>query len=137
MNGRTVALDRDGLYYPYIHVTDPNWLKSTLLCFPHLRRMVPANYAPDDSKEIREFCEVMGPSGTPLLTSVDLFSPGAKRAEISLLQKLQANDAFIRSRYSKAKTFQEYPNPNDHFLLHDEKNNPRHEQLPSRIRRIR
>jgi len=25
------ALDRDALYYPYIHIRDVNWLKATLL----------------------------------------------------------------------------------------------------------
>ncbi|HEY2236076.1 MAG TPA: hypothetical protein VGK01_21570 [Candidatus Angelobacter sp.] len=117
----STALDRDALYYPYIHITDINWLKSTLLCFPNVRRMVPTSYTPDDSKEIREFCEVTGPRGTPLLTSVNLFSPGASRAELNLLARLQANDRFIRSRYSRLKTLQQYPNPADHFLLHDEK----------------
>lgn len=55
------ALDRDALYYPYIHITNVDWLKSTLLSFPNMRRMVPSGYTPNDSKEIREFCEVNGP----------------------------------------------------------------------------
>ena len=41
-----VALDRDALYYPFIHITDVNWLKATLLCFPRVRRMVPQSYVP-------------------------------------------------------------------------------------------
>src|ERR1044072_1726401 len=115
------ALDRDALYYPYIHVTDINWLKSTLLCFPNIRRMVPSGYTPNDSPEIREFCEVIGPRGTPLLTSVDLLSPGALAAERRLLETLQENDAFVRSHYCRAKTFEEYGASADQFLLHDEK----------------
>jgi hypothetical protein len=117
----STALERDALYYPYIHITDINWLKSTLLCFPNVRRMVPTSYTPDDSKEVREFCEVTGPRGMPLLTSVNLFSPGASRAELNLLARLQANDSFIRSRYSRSKTLQQYPNPANYFILHDEK----------------
>jgi hypothetical protein len=115
------ALDRDALYYPFIHITDVNWLKATLLSFPHVRRMVPGNYTPNDSRAVREFCEVMGPRKEPLLDSVNLFSPGAVRAEMNLLEKLQANDVFIRSRYSKKRTAQQYPNPADHFRMHDEK----------------
>jgi hypothetical protein len=115
------ALDRDALYYPYIHITDVNWLKATLLCFPNVRRMVPNNYSPDDSEEIREFCEVIGPRDVPLLTSVDMFSQAAARAEDELLRRLQDNDEFIRARYSKEKTVQQYPDPADQFLLHDEK----------------
>jgi hypothetical protein len=34
------ALDRDSLYYPYIRIRDVNWLKATLLYFPHVRRIV-------------------------------------------------------------------------------------------------
>lgn len=119
--GDSTALDRDALYYPYIHITDVNWLKSTLLCFPNVRRMVPSSYTPGDSDEVREFCEVIGPRGTPLLTSVNLFSPSALQAEITLLEKLQANDGFVRSHYSRASTRQQYGNSADQFLLHDEK----------------
>ncbi|MGA2964443.1 MAG: hypothetical protein ABSD96_22505 [Candidatus Korobacteraceae bacterium] len=103
----TSALDRDALYYPYIHITDVNWLKATLLCFPNVRRMIPNNYDPDDSEEIREFCDISGPRGMPLLTSVDLFSPEAQRAEENLLDKLRANDEFIRAKYSKARTVEQ------------------------------
>lgn len=115
------ALDRDALYYPYIHITNVNWLKSTLLCFPNIRRMVPSGYTPNDSEEIREFCEVIGPRGTPLLTSVDLLSAGALEAEKKLLETLQANDTFVRSHYCRAKTCEEYGPSADQFLLHDEK----------------
>jgi hypothetical protein len=67
-----VALYRDALYYPFIHITDVNWLKATLLCFPGVRRMVPQSYVPTDSDAVREFCDVEGPRGEPLLTRVDL-----------------------------------------------------------------
>lgn len=115
------ALDRAALYYPYIHITDVNWLKATLLCFPQVRRMLPNNYSPDDSPEIREFCEPIGPNDEPLLTSVNLFSPAAQAAERQLLDKLQANDAFIRSRYSKRKTNEQFGESANPFYLHDEK----------------
>jgi len=117
----TSALDRDALYYPYIHITDVNWLKATLLCFPNVRRMIPNNYDPDDSEEIREFCDISGPRGMPLLTSVDLFSPEAQRAEENLLDKLRANDEFIRAKYSKARTVEQYGSAANQFCLHDEK----------------
>jgi hypothetical protein len=65
-----VAMDRDALYYPFIHITDVNWLKATLLCFPGVRRMVPHSYVPTDSYAVREFCDVEGPRGEPLLTRV-------------------------------------------------------------------
>lgn len=120
MTGNT-ALDRDALYYPYIHIQDVNWLKATLLCFPGVRRMIPGNYTPDDSHDIKQFCDLKGPRDMPLLSSVNLFSDGAMSAENRLLEKLKANDEFIRVRYSKAKTFQEYGDSAEQFRLHDEK----------------
>jgi hypothetical protein len=117
----SVALDRDALYYPYVHIKDVNWLKATLLCFPNVRRMVPTNYAPDDSDEIREFCHTLGPRGDALLTDVDLFSEAATVAEEDLLRKLKRNDAFIRSRYSKRKTIAQLGPTTGLFSLHNEK----------------
>lgn len=115
------AQDRDALYYPYIHIQDPDWLKATLLCFPGVRRMIPQNFLPDDSRTVREFCEIIGPRNTPLLSSVDLFSKSARDAELKLLEKLKENDAFIRSRYSKTKTERQFGRNGSPFRLHDEK----------------
>jgi hypothetical protein len=117
----TTALDRDVLYYPYIHIQDENWLKATLLCFPGVRRMVPPGYLPYDSSTVQEFCELMGPRNTPLLSSVNLFSESAKKAENRLLEKLKENDTFIRSKYSKAKTMKQFGNSGSEFRLHNEK----------------
>lgn len=118
---QTTALDRDALYYPYIHIQDANWLKATLLCFPSVRRMVPGNYEPDDSYVVREFCELIGPRKQPLVSSVDLFCDGAMKAEVNLLEKLKSNDELIRKKYSKAKTMQELGDSAEEFRLHDEK----------------
>jgi hypothetical protein len=91
-----VAVDRDALYYPFIHITDVNWLKATLLCFPGVRRMVPHDYVTSDSDEVREFCETVGPRHEPLLSRVNLFSPEATEAEENLLAKLKQHDDEIR-----------------------------------------
>ena len=129
-----IALDRDALYYPSVHIRDVNWLKSTLLCFPNVRRMVPGNYSPRDSEEIRAFCEVMGPRNEPLLTAVDLFSPAAVQAQERLLRALQENDDFIRNSYSKERTIQEYGDKAGSFQIHDGKIiGPLHEYLGGSI----
>ncbi|MGC2194514.1 MAG: hypothetical protein WA628_07550 [Terriglobales bacterium] len=116
-----VALDRDALYYPYVHIKDVNWLKATLLCFPNVRRMVPLNYQPNDSEEIKEFCQIAGPRGEALLTNVNLFSEAATEAEQYLLTELVQNDGFIRSKYSRRKTSEEIGPATGQFRLHDEK----------------
>lgn len=54
MEGVREMIPKDGLYYPYINVRNVNWLKATLLCFPHLLRMVPQGYLRTDSPEMRE-----------------------------------------------------------------------------------
>lgn len=118
---KLVALDRDALYYPNVHIRDVNWLKATLLCFPNVRRMVPDNYSPRDSEEIRQFCQVMGPRGYPLLTAVHLFSGAALGAQEKLLRALQENDDFIRERFSRKKANQDYGHEADSFQLHDGK----------------
>lgn len=115
-----VAMDRDALYYPFIHITDVNWLKATLLCFPGVRRMVPQSYVPTDSDEIRAFCDVEGPRGEPLLTPVDLFSSEARAAEQRLLAILEKHDARIRARYCEAVTMRTH-RPDQLCQLHDEK----------------
>jgi hypothetical protein len=55
-----IALDRDALYYPYIHFRDVNWLKATLLCFPQVRRMVPPEFSLNDSPEVAQFTALKG-----------------------------------------------------------------------------
>lgn len=119
MNGN-VAVDRDALYYPYIHINDVNWLKATLLSFPNVRRMVPRDYPSDDSPEIQEFCNTEGPRG-PLLTSADLFSPEAVNSEMTLLALLGEHDALIRSRYSKRRTLETPGGGQNLFKVHTEK----------------
>ena len=65
--------DADALNYPYIRVREVEWLKRTLLIFPHVVRMVPENDPPEDSPEIKEFCRLTGRRG-PLLRPVDIYS---------------------------------------------------------------
>jgi hypothetical protein len=115
-----VALDRDALYYPFIHITDVNWLKATLLCFPGVRRMVPDDYITSDSDEVREFCQIVGPRHTPLLSSVNLFSPEATEAEENLLAKLRQHDDEIRAKFCQAATMKTHT-PKQLCQLHDEK----------------
>ena len=63
----TMSLDRDALYYPYIEIQSANWLKSTLLSFPHVHRIVPGGYWPNDNIIIRQFLNKEGIGGRPLL----------------------------------------------------------------------
>jgi hypothetical protein len=100
----TVALDRPALYYPYIHVRDVNWLKGSLLCFPQVGRILPAGFPVQDSWEVRQFTEMTGVTGQPLLVSeytddFSLHSP-IRQAQERLLKLLKNHDDFMQQKYS-------------------------------------
>lgn len=52
------------LYYPHIEIHNERWLKSALLLWDNIYRIVPPDYTPKDSDEIRNACD------TGLLRSV-------------------------------------------------------------------
>jgi hypothetical protein len=115
-----VALDRDALYYPYIQIHDVNWLKSTLLCFPSVHRIVPVPWETSvvgDTPEIERFCRTVGARG-PLLQACNLAH--TQTATNELLHKLQQNENVFIPRYSFAGTKAEYGEA-DWFKLHDTK----------------
>ena len=45
------------LYYPHIEIQNENWLKSALLLWDHVYRIVPPSYKPKDSDEIKNACD--------------------------------------------------------------------------------
>ncbi|WP_457356076.1 hypothetical protein [Roseateles sp. P5_D6] len=116
-----VALDRDALYYPYIHVRDVNWLKAALLSFPQVRRVVPRGFELNDLEEVRPFLVSKGARGEPLLSfePADLYS--AYEAQERLLGRLKAADPDKLAAFSRARTEVEFPqNPNS-FQMHQGK----------------
>jgi hypothetical protein len=115
----SAALDRDALYYPYIHVRDVNWLKATLLCFPNVRRIVPRRYSLVEEPEFRDFCETEGPRG-PLLSSADLDSESVTAAQRDLLRKLREHEELLQ-KYSRLPTMAQYGAEADQFQIHRDK----------------
>ena len=45
-----VAVERRGLYYPWVHFSSDDWVKRALIVFPGLHRMVSQDQQPDDSE---------------------------------------------------------------------------------------
>jgi hypothetical protein len=114
--------ERDALYYPYIHVRNLDWLKATLLCFPHVLRMVPSDFHLNDSSETREFTKVMGRRKEPLLGTVELIVKPAEVAQSRLLEKLkgdyeQQGEDFL-SRFSREKASGQFDNGDSAFQIH-------------------
>lgn len=50
-------MQQDGLYFPFIHVRDDEWLKTAALYWPSIRRLVPRPYSKHDSPTARIFSE--------------------------------------------------------------------------------
>jgi hypothetical protein len=121
-----VAPDRDALYYPYIHIHDVNWLKSTLLCFPSVHRILPDAYVPQgftsaDSDEIKQYCKTVGARGPLLQPCKSVHDSAPANAANDLQLKIQANEDFFVNKYSRATTIAQYGPQADRFKLHDSK----------------
>ena len=98
-------MNEKALYYPYIHIRDVNWLKATLLLFSQVRRMLPADFAPDDSEEVREFA-AWSPDRLRLLCGADLWTERAVAAQEALARRLStdAGDSSFLSKYNRKAT---------------------------------
>jgi hypothetical protein len=123
--------ERDALYYPYVHIRDVNWLKRTLLIFPHVVRMVPRNYLSDDKPEVGQFANLTGARDQPLLRQADLTTESVAGAQAVLLKQIQQDvedDPSFLQRYNKDTTnrerrqgdpgFQMYPDKVSQSLFH-------------------
>ena len=80
--------DVDALNYPYIRIRSVDWLKRTLLVFPHVVRMVPEWGGPTDDPEVRRFCSLEGRRG-PLLRNARLYSHNVYNAQLNLIRRIE------------------------------------------------
>ena len=48
-------MQEPGLYFPFVHIRDDDWLKMAALYWPSVRRLVPADYLTHDSDTARTF----------------------------------------------------------------------------------
>lgn len=98
--------DMDALNYPYIRVRSVDWLKRTLLIFPHVIRMTPHENAPADDPEIRPFCEYQGSRG-PLLRSADLGARHVRESQTELIHELdelfRLHGVHLKRRFQERK----------------------------------
>lgn len=94
------------LYYPYIHIRDPRWLKATLLLFSQVRRMTPVpGRQADDSEEIEPFTQWHG-GREPMLLSANLWSHRAVAAQEELAARIRsdAKDASFKGQFGRQTT---------------------------------
>ncbi len=80
--------NQDALNYPYIRVRSADWLKRTLLIFPHVARMSPFENIPADDPEIEPFCWT-SVNGEPLLRRADLWRYDVLKAQEDLVAAIE------------------------------------------------
>ena len=97
-----MAARMDALNYPYIRVRSADWLKRTLLIFPHVVRMTPFQDAPADDPEVAAFASYES-GNKPLLRAADLFAGHVRAAQLELVQelrnRLEAEGPIFRRRF--------------------------------------
>jgi hypothetical protein len=123
IESKSQGVERDALYYPYIHIRSIDWLKRTLLVFPHVARIIPRNpYVPDDVEEIRKFERTLGRWGVPLLRSADLRSNGVQQAQLTLLELLSDDLEHVPNFLAKyGRRSLHNSTLRREFLLHEDK----------------
>jgi hypothetical protein len=112
--------DSDGLYYPYINVRDENWLKVSLLYFPHVLRMVPAGYPTNPTAFMRKLQFTRGSRDEPLLGAYSLRSLEADEAVDRLTARLLEDarqDPEFSKRFSRQAVHSAY-GKDDIFQVH-------------------
>ena len=101
-------IQNPGLYYPYIHFRDVEWVKASLLWFGQLRRIVPADYALNDSPEIRQMREAVGPDGQPLIVEEPPAVGSVLDAERRLLNRLTQQPPDFLKRFQRKEAKKEF-----------------------------
>jgi len=114
--------DQDALYYPYIHLRNEEWLKTTLLYFPHVIRMIPPNYRLNDSLFVTELTQTRGRREEPLVGGYELDSWVAYQAGLRLADRLKtdAQNPVFRTRFSRTATKTRWGNDSV-FQIHRDK----------------
>jgi hypothetical protein len=91
-----MAKDADALNYPFIRVRNVEWLKRTLLIFPHVARIRPRFGAPPDEEDIDAFRRVNGRRGA-LLRDVSLEDSGLWEDHLEVQRRIR--EALRRDRH--------------------------------------
>jgi hypothetical protein len=113
---------RDALFYPNIHITNERWLKATLLCFPHILRMMPERYEPNDSRFVRKLAKSTGVRNEALVGRYDLNTGAVSRMAMELQRKLKADleaTPGFAQQFSRDATAREYGNEDVYYLHRD------------------
>jgi len=94
-------MQQPGLYFPFTHIRDDDWLKTAVLYWPSIRRLVPRAYEKNDSSTARTF------SDAGILRDEE---PGSLVYSMTwdLLETLKKNAAPLMQYYSVDRAFADW-----------------------------
>ena len=95
--------ERSALYYPYIHIRSENWLKSTLLAFQRVDRIVPYPNTLRDEEIIEPYTRLRGADGKPLLDQAEFQTERVAAAQKVLFQRLMEKEGELVKRYAEVE----------------------------------
>ncbi|MBV8810550.1 MAG: hypothetical protein JO033_17920 [Acidobacteriaceae bacterium] len=110
--------ERAALYYPYIHIRNENWLKSALLAFQKVHRIVPNRFTLSDNNVIQPYLALVDKKGNPLLDQARIYSDRVQRAQNDLFENLKKHERTLVKRYSEKRTPEEYRTGAKAFQVH-------------------
>lgn len=106
------------LYYPYIEIDDPNWLKATLLSFGKVARVAPHGLCPNDNPEIAVFRNMacIKPLSGTMLDVEEPWSYHVYNGMEALLSKLRKYADLLAARFQRKELMGAEP-----YLIHEGK----------------
>jgi hypothetical protein len=110
--------ERAALYYPYIHIRSENWLKSALLAFQKVHRIVPYVFTLADDEIIQPYAALKGADGRPLLDQAPIQTQRVMNAQDYLYRKLREHAPDLIERYAEDRTPDEFRSGERAFQLH-------------------
>jgi hypothetical protein len=110
-------ISRYGLYYPYIHIRDENWLKGTVLAFQKMRRIVPNQFTVKDQAITKAYATLKGPAG-PLLEPLFVDAPEIRTSQEWLHKRISERIEELTGRYAENKVPPEWQSGPEAFEMH-------------------
>jgi hypothetical protein len=99
-------MQRPGLYFPYVHIRDDNWLKVAALYWPSVRRLLPDDYHRRDSPTARVFLDA------EILRNED-HRAQLHALEPQLLDALRNDEARLVREYGLARAYADWDGQTD------------------------
>ena len=94
-----MALERRGLYYPWVHFSSDDWVKRALIVFPGLHRMAAQDQQPSDSEVVRSLRTNILVRNSNLRTNNTLFA--SRTLETFIHEDLNSAGEAFQARFGR------------------------------------